>query len=119
MQLALRVLAFAIVVMTSLPVCAETEVELRTRVVSHLRLVHVQSQPMPRSRFVRDDDPQTIEIVRTDQKGINGSVSDDGQVIYLSLFALSKSEETLVEKAFEIHFARARAGQSNPSLELP
>ena len=42
---------------------AETEVELRTRVISALRLVEVTSPPAPASRYRADDDPSTIEVI--------------------------------------------------------
>ncbi len=119
MPLAARSLAVAYTVVASLAIRAETEVELRTRVISQLRLVHVPSPPMPRSQFIRDEDPKSIEIVRTNERGEAGSVSEDGQVIYLQLSYNSKSEEKLVERAFEILFRQARAGQPNPSLERP
>jgi hypothetical protein len=119
MPLAVRSVLAVVCLWTSVALHAETEVELRTRVVSGLRLVHVPGELIPQSLFTRDQDPQTIEIVRTDARGERGSVSDDGQVIYLHRSASSKSEEKLVERAFEIHFSRARARQPNPSLERP
>jgi hypothetical protein len=101
------------------PALAETEVELRTRVISALRVVEVQSAPAVGAQYLGDGDPQTIEVLRFRVKGDGPSrVSADGQVVYLALGeGTSKHWEKYLNRAFEIHFRKARVSEPNSSLE--
>jgi hypothetical protein len=70
-----------------------------------------QSPPALASSYPGDGDPQTIEVIRLRKKADGPSrVSEDGQVIYLAPGqSTSKHKEKYLERAFEIHFRRARA----------
>ena len=90
---------------------AETEVELRTRVISALRIVEVRPAPALAARYLGDADPRTIEVVRLHERGDGPSrVSQHGQVVYLGIGeSTSKHREMHLNRAFEIHFRKARA----------
>ena len=89
---------------------AETEVELRTRVVSPIRLVEVKEPTTSPRDYPADADQHTLELVYMSERSDGPSrISPDGQVIYLSRFGLnSKVKEKLIGNALEIRFKLAR-----------
>jgi hypothetical protein len=86
---------------------AETEAERRTRILTQTKMNVVAELTGPASEFKGDGDPTTIEIVFLTKKSDGPSrVSDDGEVIFLHK-APDKTQQKLIERAFEIRLARA------------
>ena len=102
-----------------LPASAETEVELRTRVISALRVVEARPATELAAQYRGDGNPQTIEVVylRGESQGPS-RVSEDGQVVYLARReSTSKHWEKFLNRAFEIHFRKARAFKTDKPQE--
>ncbi len=89
---------------------AETSDEIRTRVLTQTQLVVVTELGVPAAEYKGDGDPDTLEIVFLDKKADGPSrVSEDGEVIFLYK-ASDKTQQKLIERAFEIRVARAIGG---------
>jgi hypothetical protein len=103
-------LAFVIVAGLATHAFAETEVELRTRIVSPIRLVEVKEPAASPKDYRADADQNTIELVYMSERSDGPSrCSPDGQVIYLSRFGLnSHVKGKLVQDALEVRFKLAR-----------
>ena len=89
---------------------AETDAELRTRILTETKMNVVMELAVPAAEFKGDGDPTTIEIVFLTKKADGPSrVSDDGEVIFLYK-ASDKTQQKLITRAFEIRIARASSG---------
>jgi hypothetical protein len=94
---------------TSLIALAESTDELRNRILKETKVV-VTEPTVPAREYKGDGDPNTLEIVFLTKKSDGPSrVSDDGEVIFLYK-ASDKTQQQLIERAFEIRIARAAAG---------
>jgi len=92
---------------TSTVVYSETSDEMRVRLMTETKLVALMGLPMPAAEYKSDGDPNTLEIVFLEKKSDGPSrVSDDGEVIFLYK-ASDKTQQKLIEQAFEIRIARA------------
>jgi len=97
--------AFALLAVTATS-RAETDAERRTRILTQTKMNVVTELTGPASEFKGDGDPTTIEIVFLTKKSDGPSrVSDDGEVIFLYK-ASDKTQQRLIERAFEIRLAR-------------
>ncbi|HLA70295.1 MAG TPA: hypothetical protein VK624_02215 [Steroidobacteraceae bacterium] len=89
---------------------AETDAELRKRILTETKMNVVMELAVPAAEFKGDGDPTTIEIVFLTKKADGPSrVSDDGEVIFLYK-ASDKTQQKLITRAFEIRIARATSG---------
>jgi hypothetical protein len=94
---------------TSLVALAESTDELRNRILKETKVV-ITELAVPAREYKGDGDPNTLEIVFLSKKSDGPSrVSDDGEVIFLYK-ASDKTQQQLIERAFEIRIARAAAG---------
>jgi hypothetical protein len=92
---------------------AETADETRTRILQETKfnLVPAEALSVPISQYKGDGDPTTLELVIFSKKSDGPSrVSDDGEVIFFYVKDSNKLQQQLIQKAFEIRIARARAG---------
>jgi hypothetical protein len=77
------------------------------RVLTDTQLVAVMELPVPAAEYKGDGDPMTLEIVFLTSKADGPSrVTDDGEVIFLYK-ASDKTQDKLIERAFEIRIANA------------
>lgn len=89
---------------------AETPEEIRNRVLTQTQMVAVMELDVPAADYKSDGDPNTLEIVFLDRKSDGPSrVSEDGEVIFLYK-ASDKTQQKLIQRAFEIRIARAVGG---------
>jgi hypothetical protein len=89
---------------------AETPDEIRNRVLTQTELVAVADLVVPAAEYKGDGDPNTLEIVLLEKKADGPSrVTEDGEVIFLYK-ASDKTQQKLIQQAFEIRIARALGG---------
>jgi hypothetical protein len=89
---------------------AETTAEIKNRVLTETKLVAVMGLSVPSAEYKGDGDPSTLEMVFLEKESDGPSrVSEDGEVIFL-YNASSKTQEQLIERAFDIRIARASSG---------